>query len=103
MSIDTCFKPLGPTTLVVNAALQVIPPGTNAATATYRIRNLSGSVQYLAWGSANVTVTAPSAGVPQYGTVGMLGNSVETFEIPPGVYFIASTATGFEVTPGQGP
>jgi hypothetical protein len=105
MSVDTVFKPISPTVLVVATAIQ--PTGPTGAGGgggySYRVRNLSANVQYFAWGPTSaVTVTAPAAGVPSPNTIGMLGTSVETFEIPQGSYVIASSATGFEFTFGQG-
>jgi len=104
MSVDTVFKPLGPTVLVTNVAVQVTTanPDTDL---TYRVRNLAAAAQYFTWGAASTvtSIGAPTAGVPSANTVGMLPNSVETFEIPSNQYFIASSATGFEMTPGKGP
>jgi hypothetical protein len=104
MSIDTTFKPVGQTVVVSTTAVQVrslaADPG---GTLSIRVRNLSGSAQYFSWGStSSVTCTAPAAGAPQPNTIGMIGSSVETFEIPQAAYFIASSSTGFEMTPGQG-
>lgn len=103
MSVDTVFKPLGPTVLVTNTAVQIVQTGTGPGYSSIRVRNLSASAQYFTWGNSAVTSITPAAGVPAANTIGMLPTSVETFEIPPTQFFIASSATGFEVTPGQGP
>jgi hypothetical protein len=102
MSVDTVFKPLGPTTLVGVTAVQV-NTNLSAGISSYRIRNLLSTVQYFAWGPSTVGApAAPTAGVPSPNTIGMLPNSVETFELPINIYFIAGSAAAFEVTPGMG-
>jgi hypothetical protein len=104
MSVDTTFKPLGPTTLVVNAAVQ-LPNSQASGSGAYmfRVRNLAAAVQYFTWGStSSVTSLTPAAGAPAPNTIGMIPTSVETFEIPGGSWVIASSATGFEFTPGIG-
>lgn len=104
MAVDTVFKPIGPLTFVGAVATQVVGKD-GSGHCSYRVRNLNtAAAQYFTWGQAN-TVTAaaaPIAGTPAPNTIGMLPNSVETFEIPAGVFFIAATATGFEFTSGQG-
>jgi hypothetical protein len=108
MSIDTVFKPTLPTVFVGAAAVQVCPAGNQGTVYSFRVRNLNTSAaQYFAWGTtaalatAALAATPPTAGLPSPNAIGMLQNSVETFEIPVASYFIA-TATGFEFTPGQG-
>lgn len=102
MAVNGAFSPSGPTLLVGSTPLEIAPAnaGTNLG---YRVRNLSASVQYFTHG-ANGSITsagAPSANTPSANTIGMLPNSVETFAnlLP---WMVASTATGFEVTPGEG-
>ncbi len=102
MAVNGAFSPSGPTFLVGATAVQIAP--ANALTNMgYRVRNLSSSAQYFTHGSANTVTSAgaPSAGTPSANTIGMLPNSVETFAnlLP---FMIASSATGFEVTPGEG-
>lgn len=95
------FAPNGPTVLVNGSATQ-IAPGSTMSVQGYRVRNLSSSVQYFTHGQTGVTSAgAPSAGSPTVNTIGMIGNSVEVFSglLP---FAIASTATGFEFTPGDG-
>jgi hypothetical protein len=104
MALNSTFSPQGPTYLLVGTAIQILSNGQNAVQ-SYRIRNLSSSSQYFTWGAASsvTSVGAPSAGVPSANTIGMIGNSVETISgLPVGVWMIASSATGFEVTPGEG-
>jgi site-specific recombinase XerC len=103
MAIDTVFCPLGPTTLVANTAV-TIQKSQGAGSYSYRVRNLSSSQQWFTWGgTSSVASLTPAAGVPAPNTIGMLPTSVETFEITGAtVYFIASSSTGFEFTPGQG-
>lgn len=102
MAVNGAFAPNGPTILVVNTATQILP--TNAITNPgFRVRNLSASVQYFTHGATSgvTSAGAPAAGIPSNNTIGMLPNSVETFAnlLP---WMIASTATGFEVTAGDG-
>lgn len=108
MSTTAAFCPQGSTVLVTNAAVQVPGEATGGVAQSYRVRNLASTPQYFTWGATNAvtSVGAPTAGVPSANTIGMLGSSVETFVInAPGagtLWFIASTATGFEFTPGEG-
>jgi hypothetical protein len=72
----------------------------------FRVVNLSTSIQRFSWARTAAAATAlagaapVAAGTPT--TITMLGGTVETFEIPCDSWFIASSATGFEFTPGQG-
>lgn len=105
MSIDTTFRPISPLTFVGATAVQIIAQGANTGAAgTFRVRNISSSVQYFTWGSTSAVTSAgaPTAGVPSSNTVGLLPNSVESFEIPVYSWFIASSSTGFEFTAGIG-
>ena len=103
MAIVSAFMPSGSTVLVGASATQV-PTTSGIGASSFRIRNMSASVQYFAWGTASSVAApvAPTAGVPSASTIGMLGNSVETFILPPNAWFIAGTVTGFEFTPGEG-
>ncbi len=99
--MDKPFCIGGPTVVVGATAVQLSP---NYSASTYRVRNLSTSTQYFTVGAtASVAILTPAAGNPATGinTIGMLGSSVETFAnlLP---FMIASSATGFEVTPGDG-
>lgn len=102
MSLLSAFQPSSSLNLVTNAAAVQVT-GVGIAT-SYRIRNLSSTPQYIKWGrdSTITAPTAPTAGVPQAATIGMLPNSVETFNLPAGSWFIADNATGFEVQAGEG-
>ena len=102
MAISGAFGLMGSTYFVGASAVQIPSPGTPLNCAM-RIRNLSGSVQYFAWGNSSVSApVAPTQGSPSANTVGMVGGSVEVFMLPPGAWLIASSATGFEVTAGEG-
>lgn len=105
MSIDTTFRPITPLTFVGASAVQVVATGSpSPAVVSFRVRNLSSSPQYFTWGTtSSVTAgSAPTSGNPTSNTIGMIGSSVETFEIPGQSWFIASSATGFEISGGQG-
>jgi hypothetical protein len=103
--MDHPFAPGGPTYLVTNVAVQILP----GAGQSFKVVNLAAALQYLAWGLTNaVTVTAPIAGTPQPNTIGIpsagagLGAD-RIITIPTqGLWFIASSATGFLVTQGDG-
>jgi hypothetical protein len=105
MSIDTVFKPTGPTALVAATATQVATQNAGGVY-MFRVINLATSIQRFSWGRTAAAATAlggaapVAAGTPN--TITMLGGTVETFEIPCDSWFIASSATGFEFTPGQG-
>lgn len=105
MSVDTVFKPLGPTSLVVATAVQLPSPLQSGSGAyMFRVRNLSTSAQYFTYGqNAAITSLTPAAGAPAPNTIGMIPTSVETFELSGNdLFVIASSATGFEFTPGIG-
>lgn len=105
MLLQTAFAPKGPVYFVGSAAAVNCLSTQDTATtpASFRIRNLSSSVQYFTHGSSSsvTSIGAPSSGNPSANTIGMLPNSVETFT---GLmdWFIAGTSTGFEVIPGEG-
>ena len=71
---------------------------------SFRVRNLAAVTQYITWGATSgvTSVGAPVQGTPSANTIGLLPNSVETITAPSNAWFIASSATGFEVTPGEG-
>jgi len=96
--MDKPFSITAPTVVVGAAAVLL---AANFPASTYRVRNLSTATQYFTTGQSTVVSLTPIAGTPAVNTIGMLGSSVETFAglLP---YMIASTATGFEVTPGDG-
>jgi hypothetical protein len=98
--MDKPFSPSGPTTLVDGTARQI---GAAPGPYNYRVVNLSASVQYFTHGSTSsvTSVGAPTGGSPSANTIGMAGNGVEVFSgLMP--WMIASSATGFLVTPGDG-
>ena len=100
MSIDTTFRPLGPTSLVGVAA---VASGAHLSSgcSTFRVRCLVAA--YLSWGNASVGApVAPAAGVPSANTLGFNAGDVAYVELPYNVFFISSVAASFEVTPGQG-
>lgn len=100
MSIDTTFRPTGPTVLVGVVATQV-GDDLSSGCSTFRVRCVTAG--YLSWGTSAVTAKgAPAAGAPVANTIGMAAGGVGYFELPYNVYFISSVADGFEVTPGQG-
>jgi hypothetical protein len=64
---------------------------------------LLSTVAYFTWGATSGVVSVvPAAGTPAANTIGMLGNSVETFSLDSTQWFIASAANAFEFTPGDG-
>ncbi len=103
MSVDTTFKPLGPTTLVGVTAVAPMTKDAAGGVTTFRLRCLATA--YLTWGpSSSITAAgAPSAGTPSSNTIGMTtGGNAAYIEVPAGSFFISSVAASFEVTPGSG-
>ncbi len=105
MSVDTVFKPTGPTVLVTNTAIQVITQNAGGVY-MFRVLNLATAIQRFSWGRTAAAATALNGAAPTAtgtpNTITMLGGTVETFEIPCDSFFIAGSATGFEFSPGQG-
>jgi hypothetical protein len=103
--MDKPFQPTGPTILVDNTAREigVRADALGGAGNNYRIVNLSASVQYFTHGASSSvsSVGAPTGGTPSANTIGMAGNGIEVFSglLP---FMIASSSTGFLVTPGDG-
>lgn len=98
MPLNASFWPLSATVLVGATAVQV-----SGSTGSYRVRNLTATVQYFCWGNSSVVAPViPVAGTPSPNTIGMLPNTVEIFTIGANVWFIASAAAAFEFTPGEG-
>ena len=108
MAYDSTFTPKGPTYLIGISAVQANASNPSEASTSYRVRCLATA--YLEWVTNNdvgapppvLTVTAPSAGVPQTNTMGMTIGGVETFTLPPNAWFQSSVAAAFEITPGEG-
>jgi hypothetical protein len=104
--MDKPFTPTGPTFFVTSTALFIPPQYVGN---TLRVVNLAaaGTPQGFAYAAGNVpglTYTAPAAGAPTY-TLQLEGAASEKFSgllFAQGVTLIASSATGFEVTPGDG-
>lgn len=100
--MDHPFALGGPTYLVVASAVQI----PAAAGQSVRIVSLAavGTLQHIAWGLTNsVTATAPVAGTPQLNTLPILGGTERVITVPTqNLFWIASSATGFEVTLGDG-
>lgn len=100
MSIDTTFRPLGPTQLVGVTPLQAADLSSGCS--TFRVRCLVAG--YLSWGSSSAVTAkgAPAAGSPVADTLGMAAGAVAYLELPYNSWFISNVAAAFEVTPGQG-
>jgi hypothetical protein len=103
--MDKPFQPTGPTILVDNTAREIgiRADALGGAGNNYRVRNLASTGQYFTHGATSsvTSIGAPVGGTPSANTIGMAGNGVEVFSglLP---WMIASTSTGFEVTPGDG-
>ena len=106
---NNAFQPFGPTVLVTNGPVQVLT--TNGMQATsYRVRNLTTTNAYVAWGPAlnsgatpAITAVAPTLlSVSVTNTIGMVASSVEVFVLPNAAWFNGSAGGTFEVTPGEG-
>lgn len=109
MAYNSAFSPFGPTYLVGLTPVQV-KSSNNVYPSGYRIANITATIQRITWqpqepSDATVTpvVVAPTAGVPSANTFAIPANGVACFSgIPPNAWFVASAATAFEVTPGEG-
>jgi hypothetical protein len=103
--MDKPFQPTGSTVLVDGTAREigVRADALGGAGNNYRVVNLSASLQYFTHGATSSVSSAgaPTGGSPVTNTIGMAGNGVEVFSglLP---WMIASTSTGFLVTPGDG-
>jgi len=101
MASHFAFAPSGPAVFVGATATFVTP--TQPTSNSFYIVNLSGTIQYLTHGlSSSVTSAgAPVAGTPSVNTVAIPANAGKAFT---GLFpwMIASSATGFVVTPGDG-
>jgi hypothetical protein len=104
--INSAFSPTGPAYLVGTSPVQVTSTNNNT---TYRVRSLLATSQYFTYAAVgdgttpNITVTAPTAGVPSAFTVGILPSNVEVFGgLPPNAWFKADAVGAFEITPGEG-
>jgi hypothetical protein len=102
MSVDTVFKPQGPSTLVGVTAVQI--PNGGSGTTSFRVYNTVATEQCFTWGQTAAVVAAgpPTAGVPSPTTICMLPTSVETFEIPSNSWFIGNAGSAFVFVAGQG-
>lgn len=106
---NNAFTPFGPTYLVDTGAPVQVKSGSGApAPTSYRIRNTSSSANYFAWAPALPSgsvplfgAAAPTAGNPAVNIMGMIGASVEVFQLPANCWFIANL-TALEITPGEG-
>lgn len=104
---NNAFTPFGPTYAVSSTAPVQVLATNNLGPTSYRIRNTNSSANYISWSPAlpsgmapTFACTSPVAGTPSVNTVGMIGSSIEVFQLPSNCWFIATAA--FEVTPGEG-
>lgn len=100
MSIDTTFKPMGPTVAVGTSAVQVVNVAGNVASGitSFRIVNITATAASIGYGTSatNALSTIPGFAVT------VPPNGVCYLEVPYNTWFIASAATTFQVTPGMG-
>lgn len=103
MANNSTFQPQGACTFIGTTARQPVAGVSGENWQSVRVRNLASVDQYFTWGDSTVTSTgAPSDGTPSANTLGMPGKGVETFTLPGNIWMIASSATGFEVSVGEG-
>ena len=108
MAYDSAFSPFGLTYLVGTGAVQVLSTNNSGPT-SYRVRNLSGTQQYLGWaapipgnGTPTITIATPSNGAPK-AVLGLMPYSVEVFSgLPANSWFKADGVGAFEITSGEG-
>lgn len=106
---NNAFTPFGPTYLVDSSTPVQVKSSANApAPTSYRIRNTNTSSNFFAWAPAlpsgstpTFGAAAPTLGTPAVNTIGMIGSSVEVFQLPGNCWFIGNLAN-LEITPGEG-
>jgi hypothetical protein len=112
MSIDTTFKPLGPSIGVTTTPVQVSTTDGCGKTAV-RVINTFTALQAFCWAptaaqAAALAATLPAtgvglaAGVTSPNTVFMLPGSVEVFEIASNMFFCGNGSAAFMFLPGIG-
>lgn len=103
IAASAAFGPDTNTFFVGSTATQCTSSAKSALQA-YLVSNLSTFRQYLTWGNSGsvLSIGAPVQGTPSANTLGIPAGATETFTLPTNSWFIASSGTGFEVTPGQG-
>ena len=112
MSVDTTFRPTGPTIQVGTAPVQIQVGGNQGSIgdAVYvRCLAAAASSAYFAYGpsaaSLSVAPIAPTGATAATSTpnaLGMFGQTVKIFQIPSNSFVVASAAAAFEMTPGVG-
>lgn len=113
MSVDTTFKPTGPTILVGVTPVQIQVGGNQGSIgdAVYvRCLAAAASSAYFFYGPSaaslaslpTVPPTGATAALSASNALGMFGQTVKVFAIPSNSFVVASAAAAFEMTPGQG-
>lgn len=100
MSIDTTFKPGGPTVAVASGTpAQALSPGQGG---TFRIINTTAAnaATRIAWGRTAAGTAVPAAAGMQ--NLLLNGNAVIYLELPQDSFFNVAAGGTIEVTPGQG-
>lgn len=98
--MDKPYCATGPTIFVGATPVQIA--GLNHPGATFRVYNLSTTKQSLTWGpTSSVASLTPGVGVNALNTLSFLPTSVETIGHL-GLWAVASSASGFEITQGDG-
>lgn len=103
--IDTTFQPVTPLTYVGATATQVAKSAQIQQVSTFRVRNTSSGVGYIAWGTTSGVgaPSAPASGTTTtYNAIGLGTGAVCYIAVPSGSFFIGSTGATFEVTGGNG-
>jgi hypothetical protein len=111
MSIDTVFQPTGPLILVGTTPVRImLQPEAGSYSIRVRCLAAAGSSAWFSYGPSAASLTGVTPAAPtgatvataSPNTVGMFGQTVETFEIQGTAFMVASAAGAFEVLPGRG-
>jgi hypothetical protein len=105
MSIDTTFKPIGPTVSIGQTPSQAVPTPSNfsAGITTFRIFNTSTTFyQYLAFGNTSALAAAAFTTAPNGYVITIPLNTVCYLELPYNTWFVTGSGSVLIITPGQG-
>jgi hypothetical protein len=106
MSIDTTFKPLGPTVPINGTPAQAVPApsGFSAGITTFRIFNQNGMSTTFGWGltAAAAAYAAGNANSIPGSWLWVNGETAIYLELPYNTWFCVGTGETFSFTPGQG-
>lgn len=100
MSVDTTFKPLGPSQVLPATGVQLQFAGTFGGALSVLLVNIGAAVAYVSWGgtaaqAASALPAAPTAGTQFTNSVAVPINGSRVIEVMPGLFFAATAASIF--------